>query len=1140
MNKNYSNRRSDRKKITIDNNVSENTLDAHWRKVYVERDAELKQLTDAWQKVDCNNPEDVEPQLITICADSGVGKTRLVHRFYEWLVEHKQGVDTGYWPSTMGRKKNAFMVNPNRGQCTPNIKPNFLWWGVQMPDQSHNSKTVCSSVLGSYVSTLAAHTPNIRIAREAGEAYSEIREGAGELAFTIVNEIVSQLSLVASIKDFGSAAFTLSKGIKNAIKSKNEKKEQDFISLDQLEKKEIVELADNIANDLAVVLSEHKDVETIPMVFFVDDAQWMQECDQYLKELLETVIKHANLGNWPIMIVLTHWQTEWNADNTTGNKKGVPALLDKVNADLTHVSTLKRFKEGKSFGEVLPLSLFDLSPILKVALPGVNDNEQQHKRLIGEIKDGRPQGDAIIGNARHLDEFLMIINRQQNQKYFKTTPNQNAIDNCFIDNWEQDIEDELGSLGYNDLIKYRFSQLDEAKRHILSFSAYQGITFPEILTEALYCLLVEGATADQCGWNDIENPQNFIQRSTQGEGLSTFPDHHYRNVAHKANIFPEDTEDELRILLANWLTNGFFEESQGVVTPSADEEEVLCKIALKVFKDWNIEEINSLNGLAYARLFKINNNRQNPKEAVNYALKFAQGVIQAQQLDLDNIKAGKVFDIIYTLYIWNHLQEAQDFAQIALKAYENLNAPVMIIAKLNNSLGEIAKANNDLNLALSRSTKFLILSEKINALGETPDTLAAVAVANSRLGKIAQTNNDLNLALGYFEKGLALSEQVNALTETPDTLIAVAWANYSLGKIAQANNDLDLALSYFKQFLTLSEQVNALGETPDTLSGVAAANNSLGEIAKANNDLNLALDYFEKGLTLSEQVNALTETPDTLKAVAFSNGMLGGIAQAKNDLDLALSYFEKGLTQLEKVNTLGETLETLKDLTIANQRLGGLAQAKNDQNLAFIHYEKYIEALGNLAIKNSKLGGRAQDNNDLSQAFFYLKQSASLFKEINTLSETPETLKNLAVSNYKLGNLAQANNDLDLALSYFEQYLALSEQVNVLNETSTTLRDLIFANEKLGDLAKANNDLDLALSYFEQYLVLSEQVNALSETPDTLRDIAAANYKLGGMAQANNDRNKAFEYFEISETILRKIGTTETDDMADYIRSLIE
>jgi hypothetical protein len=363
----------------------------------------------------------------------------------------------------MGRADNTFMVNPKREECSPNIRPNFLWWGVQMPDQSHNSKTACSSVLGSYVSTLAAHTPNIQIARRKSEAYSEIREGAGEFAFTIVNEIVSQLSLVATIKDVGSSVYTLSKGIKNAIKSKNEKKE--VVSLDQSEKKEIVELADNIANDLAVVLSEHKDVETIPMVFFVDDAQWMQECDQYLKELLETVIKRANLGNWPIMIVLTHWQTEWNADNTTGNKQGVPALLDKVNTDLTKVSSLKRIKEGKSFGEVVPLGLFDLSPILKAALPGVHDNEQQHKRLIGEIKDGKPQGDAIIGNARHLDEFLMIINRQQNQKYFETTPNQNAIDNCFVDGWEQGIEGELGSLRYNDLIKYRFSQLDEAKLH---------------------------------------------------------------------------------------------------------------------------------------------------------------------------------------------------------------------------------------------------------------------------------------------------------------------------------------------------------------------------------------------------------------------------------------------------------------------------------------------------------------------------------------------------------------------------------------------------------------------------------------------------------------------------------------------------
>jgi tetratricopeptide (TPR) repeat protein len=824
------------------------------------------------------------------------------------------------------------------------------------------------------------------------------------------------------------------------------------------------------------------------------------------------VIKRANLGNWPIMIVLTHWQTEWNADNTTGNKQGVPALLDKVNTDLTKVSSLKRIKEGKSFGEVVPLGLFDLSPVLKAALPGVHDNEQQHKRLIGEIKDGKPQGDAIIGNARHLDEFLMIINRQQNQKYFETTPNPNAIDNCFIDNWEQGIEGELGSLRYNDLIKYRFSQLDEAKRHTLSFSAYQGITFPEILTEALYCNLVEGSESEQCNWDDIENPQNFIQRNTQGEGLSTFPDHHYRNVAHKANAMPEDTEDELRILLANWLTNGYFDQSQGVVTPSTGEEEALCKIALKVFKDWDIDEVTNLNALAYTRLEKINQDRQNPKEAFNYVLKFAQGVIQSQQLDLDSIESSKVLNTINTLKTWNQLKEAQDFAQIALKEFEQLNtlgetpATLRDVAVANSKLGDIAQANNDLDLALSYFKQSLALSEQLNALGETPTTLRDVAIANYKLGVLAQANNNLDLALSYFKRYLALSEQLNALGETPTTLRDVAIANYKLGVLAQANNNLDLALSYFKRYLALSEQLNALGETPATLRDVAIANSRLGELAQANNDLDLALSYFKQYLALSEQLNTLGETPTTLRSVAVANSRLGELAQANNDLDLALSYFKQSLTLSEQLNALGETPTTLRDVAIANSRLGDIAQA----------------------------------NNDLDLALSYFKQDLALSEQLNALGETPATLRGVAIANSQLGDLAQANNDLDLALSYFKQYLALSEQLNALGETPATLRDVAVANSKLGDLAQANNDLDLALSYFKQDLALSEQLNALGETPATLRDVAIANYKLGVLAQANNDKNKALNYFKVAESLLRKIGTTETDGMADYMQSLME
>jgi len=147
------------------------------------------------------------------------------------------------------------------------------------------------------------------------------------------------------------------------------------------------------------------------------------------------------------------------------------------------------------------------------------------------------------------------------------------------------------------------------------------------------------------------------------------------------------------------------------------------------------------------RLEKINQDRQNPKEAFNYALKFAQGVIQAQKLDLDNIESSKVFDTIDTLKTWNQLEEAQDFAQIALKEFE-----------------------------------------KLNALGETPETLTGVAFANRRLGELAQANNDLDLALSYFKQSLVLFEQVNALGETPDTLRDVAFANEKLGDLARAND----------------------------------------------------------------------------------------------------------------------------------------------------------------------------------------------------------------------------------------------------------------------------------------------------------------------------------------------------------------
>jgi ATP-dependent Clp protease ATP-binding subunit ClpA len=62
---------------------------------FVGREHELKVLMQAWTKTKQN-----DPQLVVLLADSGYGKTRLVHEFYHELSCNEDSTD--YWPDYLG------------------------------------------------------------------------------------------------------------------------------------------------------------------------------------------------------------------------------------------------------------------------------------------------------------------------------------------------------------------------------------------------------------------------------------------------------------------------------------------------------------------------------------------------------------------------------------------------------------------------------------------------------------------------------------------------------------------------------------------------------------------------------------------------------------------------------------------------------------------------------------------------------------------------------------------------------------------------------------------------------------------------------------------------------------------------------
>lgn len=122
------------------------------------------------------------PRLVTLEADSGAGKTRMMRELYGWLARERQD-GPPFWPLTLERADDADEdvdarrkhISPGRVAAATDARPSFCWLGIAVTDQSYVRPLQAFSVDRGQVTTLADV-----IARRA-PARSTLRRTADEL-----------------------------------------------------------------------------------------------------------------------------------------------------------------------------------------------------------------------------------------------------------------------------------------------------------------------------------------------------------------------------------------------------------------------------------------------------------------------------------------------------------------------------------------------------------------------------------------------------------------------------------------------------------------------------------------------------------------------------------------------------------------------------------------------------------------------------------------------------------------------------------------------------------------------------------------------------------------------------------------------
>ena len=217
------------------------------KRIFCGREEEMSALQELWRKV--ANSEKPEPQLGVILGEPGLGKTRLVQEFFNWLSTHYDDVDgEGYWPDTLAQNNKNLEVNPSLNECDNSHPLPFLWWGVRLTDPgSHNA--ISSSTVSADIMQLTPHLAPMYVAQRE-------KERTAKGLKTVLSEGVGAIPIIGEIVSAGNALFELYGLLQE------ERGEEINSNLNENQQKEQKSIIERLINDLELLVYEGKKSKT--------------------------------------------------------------------------------------------------------------------------------------------------------------------------------------------------------------------------------------------------------------------------------------------------------------------------------------------------------------------------------------------------------------------------------------------------------------------------------------------------------------------------------------------------------------------------------------------------------------------------------------------------------------------------------------------------------------------------------------------------------------------------------------------------------------------------------------------------------------------------------------------------------------
>jgi len=878
----------------------------NWDLYFEGRQDQLVWLTQQWKEA-----KQGRPKLITILGESGLGKTRLVQELFTHLSQDQTEDPNGYWPPYLDKGHNL-ACNPPSSSVNTNVNIPWLWWGMRFPIPSDRNQVVLKSPFVDQDPNLAIHAiPILRMRKR--------REAQWESAKTLS-------TLLADAASFGIYGQALS--IMDMLKQRTNYKENIDRSAAQILAKQVEDVVEQTLATLCMFLKPTEtDAPTVPVIMFVDDAQWI---DPVTLHAIHTLMTMALDENWQLLIVCTHWHKEWNQypGLDVNQHAALPENLKQLADILNHRSV-----DCALTLQLNKLNKHELEPIVTTALPGIGSTN--HDYLLNEAD----------GNPRALEEMIrLLLNKPV--RYFQA----GDVKGTLTSRGQKRLS-KMQATDIYQLVAARFDELEAPLQDLLSTGALIG---PEFLKPLVVDMLIacEESTPEflaNIGLLARKAQDLHALIKAKSKQADAFQQKLYQSVA--LNFLKDEDEDRYHSFIDaqgkvyhEWLLPKKYQQLD------ASEQIQLFELILEFACDTEDHRL-SAEYLAHAfdELY-VHYNHNNLQGMIaswwGRLLQQSQHWLQAFALNLHASKYGLITLLEYDT---NQLQSILLLESSLTAHLHNFSHPPLhhitwhsIFGKIHSEYASYSEKN--------ASIHFQQLYKKIVDLADEGDNSeSSLRVVSNSLIEIADWIDKAECDEGFIEIDHDGSSNTRTrIAKEYDEMQGSQGTSSFLGIEFHTPDYLFTALALCSESLKISRDIaDRFGDSPERLKSIAANLNIMADFTKkAHDDLAAVEVYLRESLQINRDVvDRYGETPSSLRCVSVSLGNVADLALLARDDEATakLNYMESLQLDREIVTRFGENPERLRDISVSLEKVASLELNEyGDVSTAEAYYEESL------------------------------------------------------------------------------------------------------------------------------------------------------------------------------------------------------